>query len=123
MGFTSWLRNCLGSRATRERQRPAAPRFRPTFDVLEGREVPATLVVTTEIDEVKADEFLSLREAIDDANSGDIISISNFPYSMLEMPVEISKDDANLTYEAKTDKIPPQWSKVWVLLEPVPAKK
>lgn len=57
------------------------------------------------------------------ANSGDIISISNFPYSMLEMPVEISKDDANLTYEAKTDKIPPLMSKVWVILEPVPAKK
>ncbi len=56
------------------------------------------------------------------ANSGDIISISNFPFSMLEMPVEISKDDANLTYEAKTEKIPPLFSKVWVILEPV-AKK
>ena len=28
------------------------------------------------------------------ANSGDIISISNFPYSLLEIPAEISKDDA-----------------------------
>ena len=52
------------------------------------------------------------------ANSGDIISISNFPYSMLEMPVEISKDDAQLTYEVKTDKVPPLLSKVWVILEP-----
>lgn len=57
------------------------------------------------------------------ANSGDIISISNFPYSMLEIPVEISKDDANLTYEVKTDKVPPLMSKVWVILEPVPEKK
>jgi hypothetical protein len=57
------------------------------------------------------------------ANSGDIFSISNFPYSLLEMPVEISKDDANLTYEAKTDKIPPLYSKVWVILEPVAGKK
>lgn len=57
------------------------------------------------------------------ANSGDIISISNFPYSMLEMPVEISKDDANLTYEVRTDKVPPLMSKVWVILEPVPEKK
>jgi hypothetical protein len=57
------------------------------------------------------------------ANSGDIISISNFPYSMLEMPVEISKDDAYLTYEARTEKIPAQFSKVWVILEPMIEKK
>ncbi len=52
------------------------------------------------------------------ANSGDVISISNFPYSMLEMPAEISKDDSNLTYEARTEKIPPLFSKVWVILVP-----
>lgn len=52
------------------------------------------------------------------ANSGDIISISNFPYSLLELPVEISKDDAQLTYEVKTDRVPPLLSKVWVILEP-----
>jgi hypothetical protein len=52
------------------------------------------------------------------ANSGDIISISNFPYSMLEIPVEISKDDAFLTYEALTEKIPAMFSKVWVILVP-----
>jgi hypothetical protein len=57
------------------------------------------------------------------ANSGDVISISNFPYSTLEIPVEISKDDAQLTYEAKTDKIPPLTSKVWVILEPAAAEK
>ncbi|QJW99723.1 YdjY domain-containing protein [Frigoriglobus tundricola] len=56
------------------------------------------------------------------ANSGDIFSISNFPYSTLEMPVQISKDDAQLTYEAKTDRIPPLTSKVWVLID-VPAEK
>lgn len=56
------------------------------------------------------------------ANSGDIFSISNFPYSTLEFPVPISKDDAQLTYEARTAKIPPLTSKVWVLLE-VPAEK
>lgn len=57
------------------------------------------------------------------ANSGDIFSISNFPYSTLELPVQISKDEAQLTYEAKSDKIPPLGSKVWVLLEVVPEKK
>jgi hypothetical protein len=55
------------------------------------------------------------------ANSGDIFSISNFPYSTLEFPVQISKDDAQLTFEAKTDRIPPLTSKVWVLVE-VPTK-
>lgn len=57
------------------------------------------------------------------ANSGDIISISNFPYAMLEIPSEISKDDAQLTFEAKTDKIPPLGSKVWLIMEPVIEKK
>jgi hypothetical protein len=57
------------------------------------------------------------------ANSGEVISVSNFPYSMLDIPVEISKDDANLNYEAKTDLIPPLFSGVWVALEPVPDKK
>jgi hypothetical protein len=51
------------------------------------------------------------------ANSGDIFSISNFPYATLELPAKISKDDAQLTYEAKTDRIPPLTSKVWVILE------
>jgi hypothetical protein len=51
------------------------------------------------------------------ANSGDIFSISNFPYSTLEFPVQISKDEAQLTYEARTEKIPPLTSKVWLLLE------
>jgi len=51
-------------------------------------------------------------------NSGDIISISNFPYSLLEIPSEVSKDDAQLTYEVKTDKVPPLLSKVWVILAP-----
>jgi hypothetical protein len=57
------------------------------------------------------------------ANSGDVISISNFPYSMLEIPVEVSKDDANLVYDARTERIPPLRSKVWVILEPVIEKK
>ena len=57
------------------------------------------------------------------ANSGEFISISNFPYSMLDVPAEITKDDAQLNYEARTEKIPPLFSKVWLILEPVPAKK
>jgi hypothetical protein len=56
------------------------------------------------------------------ANSGEFISISNFPYSMLEIPADVSKDDANLMFEARTERIPPLLSKVWVILEPVPAR-
>jgi len=57
------------------------------------------------------------------ANSGEVIGVSNFPYSMLELPVEISKDDASLNYEAKTERIPPLGSKVWLILEKAPEKK
>jgi hypothetical protein len=57
------------------------------------------------------------------ANSGEVISISNFPYSMLEVPAEVSKDNDNLVYEARTERIPPLRSKVWVIFEPVIEKK
>jgi hypothetical protein len=56
------------------------------------------------------------------ANSGEFISISNFPYSMLEVPADVDRDDANLMFEAKTDRLPPLLSKVWVILEPEPGK-
>ena len=57
------------------------------------------------------------------ANNGEIICVSNFPDSMLDLPVEIGKDDGNLNFQAFTEKIPPKTSKVWVILEPVAAKK
>jgi hypothetical protein len=56
-------------------------------------------------------------------NSGDIFSISNFPFATLEFPVEITKDDAQLNYEAKTDKIPPLGSKAWLIIEVEKGKK
>jgi hypothetical protein len=57
------------------------------------------------------------------ANSGEVISVSNFPYSMLDLPIEVSKDDATLNYEVKTERVPPLFSKVWVILEPATEKK
>lgn len=57
------------------------------------------------------------------ANSGEVVALSNFSYSMLEIPVEISKDDAQLNYEVKTDRLPPLFSRVWVVLDPTPPKK
>jgi hypothetical protein len=57
------------------------------------------------------------------ANSGEVIAISNFPYSMLDLTIEVSKDDAQLNYEVRADRVPPLGSKVWLILEPVPDKK
>jgi hypothetical protein len=57
------------------------------------------------------------------ANSGEVISISNFVDSMLEVPVSVSRENASLNFQAETSKIPPQLSKVWVILEPVSEKK
>lgn len=53
------------------------------------------------------------------ANSGDVISVANFPESMLDLPVDSSKDNADLSFEAWTDRIPERGAKVTVILEPV----
>lgn len=57
------------------------------------------------------------------ANNGEVIGISNFPDSMLDLPVEVSKDDNALAFQAFTEKIPPLGSKVWVILEPAAEKE
>lgn len=57
------------------------------------------------------------------ANNGEVISISNFLDAMLDVPVPVSRDNADLNFAAATKKIPPLLSKVWVILEPVAEKK
>lgn len=57
------------------------------------------------------------------ANNGEVISISNFLDAMLDVPVPVSRDNADLNFVAATAKIPPLLSKVWVILEPVAEKK
>src|SRR5262245_31485518 len=57
------------------------------------------------------------------ANNGEVISLSNFPDSMMDLPVKSSKDVADLIFEANTAKIPPLRSPVLVTLEPVVEKK
>jgi hypothetical protein len=57
------------------------------------------------------------------ADSGHLFAVSNFPDSILDIPTASSDLDAELLYEAKTDRIPPKGSKVWLILEPVPGKK
>src|SRR5262249_32622982 len=71
MRFFSWLRNPTSTHAPRGpgQQRPAARRFRPRLEVLEGREVPSTLKVTSLGDSEKG----SLRYEIAQAHSNDTI--------------------------------------------------
>lgn len=57
------------------------------------------------------------------ANNGEFISLANFPDSMLDIPVESSKDDTHRYYEAHTKRIPPLGTKVLVTFEPVLKKK
>jgi len=53
------------------------------------------------------------------ANNGEVIAISNFSDSMLDLPVKIGHENDDLFFDAETKKIPPLLSKVWVILEPV----
>jgi hypothetical protein len=57
------------------------------------------------------------------ANDGDMICVSNFEDAMLDLPINSSKDNADLSFETFTERIPPIGTKVVVTLEPVPAAK
>ncbi|HJZ91316.1 MAG TPA: YdjY domain-containing protein [Gemmataceae bacterium] len=57
------------------------------------------------------------------ANNGEVISVSNFPDSMMDLPIKSSKEAAELMFEADTAKIPPLKTPVLVTLEPVVDKK
>ncbi len=58
------------------------------------------------------------------ANEGDVICISNFDTALLDVPIDSSKSNDDLAYEANTDAIPDLETPVVVILEPVlPAKK
>ena len=57
------------------------------------------------------------------ANDGDVICVSNFDTAMLDLPVESSKNNDDLLFEAWTDRIPPLDTNVVVILEPVPTPK
>jgi hypothetical protein len=57
------------------------------------------------------------------ANSGDVITVSNFEGSMLDLPINSSKDNNELQFEANTARIPPLETEVTIILEPLPAVK
>ena len=53
------------------------------------------------------------------ANSGDVICVSNFADAMLDLPIDSSKDNSELSFETFTERIPEKGTKVTVILEPV----
>ncbi len=57
------------------------------------------------------------------ANAGDVICVSNFEGAMLDLPINSSKNNAELEFEAFTERIPPVGTPVTVILEPVVEKK
>jgi hypothetical protein len=57
------------------------------------------------------------------ANDGDVISVVNFEFSCLDVPFLSTKDNADLDFEAHTDRIPALKTAVTVVLEPVLEKK
>jgi hypothetical protein len=63
------------------------------------------------------------RPPIYGANGGDVICVSNFEDALLDVSIKSSKDNAELAFEAWTDRIPPLGSTVRVILEPVEQDK
>jgi hypothetical protein len=57
------------------------------------------------------------------ANDGDIICVANFDTALLDLPINSSKSNDDLAFEANTDRIPPLRTKVTVILDPVLGKK
>src|SRR5205823_4523744 len=60
----------------------------------------------------KADPFYA-------ANDGDVITVVNFEGACLDVPFLSTKDNADLDYEAHTERIPAEKTAVVVVLEPV----
>ena len=57
------------------------------------------------------------------ADSGDLICVSNFPSAMLDLPIESSQANNDLTFKAYTERIPAKGTRVRMYLMPVPEKK
>jgi hypothetical protein len=53
------------------------------------------------------------------ANEGDVVTVSNFEDSLLDLPIPSPKDDADRAFEAFTEHIPAVDTKVTIILEPV----
>ena len=56
-------------------------------------------------------------------DGGDFICVSNFPSAMLDLPVQSSQANSSLTFVAHTENIPPEGTKVRLVLIPRLVKK
>ncbi len=54
------------------------------------------------------------------ADSGDLVCVSNFSTAMLDLPVESSGSNSALVYQAYSDKIPPRGTPVRLVFSPIP---
>ena len=52
------------------------------------------------------------------AEDGDVVCVSNFPTAMLDLPIESSQSANSLLFEAFTERIPPEKTKVKVFFKP-----
>lgn len=55
-----------------------------------------------------------------EADSGDLVCVSNFPTATLDLPVESSDANASLQFNAFTEHIPPRGTPVRVVFTPIP---
>ena len=53
------------------------------------------------------------------ANSGDVICVSNMETALLDLPINSSRENGDLNYEAHTERIPAVETPVLIILEPV----
>jgi hypothetical protein len=67
------------------------------------------------LDEGKPDYYL--------ANDGDVVCVANFESALLDLPFNSSKSDAERSFVAFTERIPPKDTKVTLILEPILDKK
>ena len=56
------------------------------------------------------------------ANDGDLVCVANFPGSVVDIAMKSSKENADLLFEAWTERIPEKGTKVRVIFEPVTKK-
>jgi hypothetical protein len=55
------------------------------------------------------------------ADSGELICVSNFGTAMMDLPVESSDSNESLSYMAYTDRIPPDLTPIRLMLVPIPS--
>ena len=56
-------------------------------------------------------------------NEGDLISVSNFASSVIDLAVQSSNVDEELAFESFAERVPPVDTEVFVILQPVPKPK